>query len=150
MGYSQTQRNVSHGRRKPFRVDPKNPRAAALCDGCGFLVNRENLHMQKEYRGGSAPVDTGLLRCDSCLDKPQPYFKKLVLLPDPVPVDNPRPDDAGADGEVFPAYTLITLPSAYGFDAGYPVNVDTGGGTIVRAYADNGNWLRYDTNAVLA
>jgi hypothetical protein len=48
--------------------------------------------MKKEYRGGSVPVPTGLMVCASCDDVPQPYFRRLLLRPDPVPVRNPRPD----------------------------------------------------------
>lgn len=48
-----------------------------------------------EFRGGSAPVGTGLMVCGTCDDVPNPYFSKQVLAPDPVPVRRPRPDDRG-------------------------------------------------------
>lgn len=84
------------GRGRKYRTQPKfdarDPRAIAICDGCGFLVQHSHLRMKKEYRGGSVPVPTGLMVCASCDDVPQPYFRRLLLRPDPVPVRNPRPD----------------------------------------------------------
>jgi len=79
-------------RAKPV-IDFKDPRALAICDGCGFLVNHDHLREKVQYRGGSVPVGTGLYVCASCDDVPQPYFKLQILPPDPVPVMNPRPDD---------------------------------------------------------
>lgn len=121
MGYSQVQRNVRRGRRQAYRADASNPRAAALCDGCKFLVNHDTLRKQMQYRGGDTPVWTGQLVCGACLDVPQPYFKKQVLKPDPVPVRLPRPDDApnaadwlmgkSADGALF---FINTGNTAYG------------------------------------
>lgn len=76
--------------RKPFIVDMQNPDAAAICDGCGFLVNHGHLRERRDYRGGSVPVGIGLWVCATCDDVPNPYYSKLVLAPDPVPVKNPR------------------------------------------------------------
>ncbi len=75
------------------RFDASNPKAIAICDGCGFLVQHEHLREQKDYRGGSTPVGLGIWVCATCEDKPQPYFRRQLLRPDPVPVQHPRPDD---------------------------------------------------------
>lgn len=78
-------------RGKPvFEAD--NPRAIAICDGCGFLVQHTELREKKDYRGGSVPVGLGLWVCASCDDVPQPYYRRLLLKPDPIPVPHPRPD----------------------------------------------------------
>ncbi len=74
------------------RFDAHNPQAIAQCDGCDFQVQHNTLREQYEYRGGSAPVPTGVWKCPSCIDVPQPYFSRQLLKPDPVPVRNPRPD----------------------------------------------------------
>jgi hypothetical protein len=84
------------GRGKKQRTQPKfdakNPRGIAICDGCGFLVQHSHLREKKDYRGGSVPVGLSLYVCASCDDVPQPYYSRLLLRPDPVPLRNPRPD----------------------------------------------------------
>jgi hypothetical protein len=92
---AQTQRRIVRGRRQRPVISAQDPRALALCDFCGFLVNHDTLQRDMQYRGGSAPVWTGFLVCGKCRDVPQPYYQKQVLPPDPVPVVNPRPDDSG-------------------------------------------------------
>lgn len=77
-------------KREAWRVDQNNPDASAICDGCGFLVNYSHLRKQMDYRGGSVPVWTGTWVCATCQDVPNPFYSKLVLAPDPVPVDHPR------------------------------------------------------------
>lgn len=57
----------------------------------------DHLVEKKEFRGGSVPVGTGLFVCGVCDDVPNPYFSKLVLPPDPVPVKNPRPQNYSTD-----------------------------------------------------
>ena len=84
------------GRGRKFRTQPKfdakNPFGIAICDGCGFLVQHKHLREKKDYRGGSVPVGLGLYVCASCDDVPQPYYRRQLLRPDPVPLRNPRPD----------------------------------------------------------
>ena len=79
-------------RRTQPRFDAHDPRAIAICDGCGFLVQHSHLREKKDYRGGSVPVGLGVWVCASCDDVPQPYYRRQLLRPDPVPVRNPRPD----------------------------------------------------------
>ena len=74
------------------KFDAKNPKGIAICDGCGFLVQHSHLREKKDYRGGSVPVGLSLYVCASCDDVPQPYYSRLLLRPDPVPLRNPRPD----------------------------------------------------------
>ena len=83
-------------RRTEPRFDAKDPHGIAICDGCGFLVQHTHLREKKEYRGGSVPVGTGLMVCASCDDVPQPYYRRQLLRPDPVPLHNPRPDSQDA------------------------------------------------------
>jgi hypothetical protein len=92
---------LNRKRRAAPVIDAKHPRALAICDGCGFQVNHDHLREKMEYRGGSTPVGTGLYVCASCDDVPQPFFRKLVLPPDPVPVSNPRPDDRSGAASGF-------------------------------------------------
>lgn len=72
-----------------------DPVGFAICDGCGFAVMYSDLREKMEYRGGMTPVGTGLRVCGTCDDVPNNYFQLQVLRPDPVPLQNPRPDDSG-------------------------------------------------------
>ena len=92
MRNSQVQRRVVRRSRPAPRFDARDPRAIAICDGCGFQVQHNILREKMEYRGGSTPVGTGLLVCPRCDDVPNPMGQLQVLPPDPVPVRNPRPD----------------------------------------------------------
>jgi hypothetical protein len=144
----QVQRSIRRAfRRKPI-ANPRNPRARGICQGCGLECYRDEMQEQRDYRGGSAPVPTGVWKCRRCIDVPQPYFKKQVLPPDPVPVRKPFPDDGADDGEEFPTYESGSLPAPGEYPAGYRIDVESGGETIP-AYSDTLNWRRYDTNAVI-
>lgn len=79
-------------RRQPPKFDARDPRGLAICDGCGFLVQHSHLREKMDYRGGAVPVGLGLRVCASCDDVPQPYYRRQLLRPDPVPLHNPRPD----------------------------------------------------------
>jgi hypothetical protein len=89
----QTNKPRKWGSRVRVHTDWNNPRAYALCDGCKMLTYRDSLQMQKDYRGGLAPVETGFLVCPKCYDQPQAQFSPPMLKPDPVPTFMPRPDD---------------------------------------------------------
>jgi len=88
------------GRGKKHRTQPnfdaKSPHGLAICDGCGFMVQHTELREKKDYRGGTTPVGISLQVCASCDDVPQPYYSRLLLRPDPVPLRNPRPDSQDA------------------------------------------------------
>ena len=90
----------AHGQGRKRRTKPKfeadNPKGIAICDGCGFLVQHNHLREKKDYRGGTTPVGLSLMVCASCDDVPQPYYRRLLLKPDPVPLKNPRPDSNDA------------------------------------------------------
>lgn len=95
-------------RRTEPRFNARDPRGIAICDGCGFLVQHSHLREKKEYRGGSVPVGTGLMVCASCDDVPQPYFRRQLLRPDPVPLRNPRPDSTDSYYIITEANEIIT------------------------------------------
>ena len=78
--------------RAPINIDVNNPRAVAVCDGCGMWTMHNSLVEKHDYRGGVTPVGLNLWVCGVCDDVPNPYFSKMVLGPDPVPVRNPRPE----------------------------------------------------------
>ena len=78
--------------RAPIDIDARNPRAVAVCDGCGMWTMHDHLVERRDYRGGVTPVGLKLWVCGVCDDVPNPYFSKMTLGPDPVPVKNPRPE----------------------------------------------------------
>ena len=79
-----------------FIVDPENPKCIGTCQRCGIAYNLYQLSSQKQWAGPSL-VDTNLLVCDRCLDKPAPFLRTLVLPADPPPVLNARPEPYSID-----------------------------------------------------
>lgn len=73
------------------KTNPRHPRAFAVCDRCGFWFNHYKLNWQYEW-AGTKLIRLNILVCKPCLDKPQPQLKARVLPPDPVPIQNPRPE----------------------------------------------------------
>ncbi len=117
--------------RPAYVIDPANPQAMAVCDGCGFWQNHSQLVKHMAYRGGTTPVWDGLLVCARCDDvpNPAPQFSRLRLNPDPVPVLNPRVEQATV--------------SSYGYwvdNSGNYINLlpsaDTWGGDYVQTVSD--------------
>jgi hypothetical protein len=90
----------AYGKGRKHRAQPvfeaSNPHGVAICDGCGFLVQHSHLREKKDYRGGTTPVGLSLWVCASCDDVPQPYYRRLLLKPDPVPLNHPRIDTQDA------------------------------------------------------
>lgn len=77
-----------HGRAK---VDANSPRAFGICDRCGLLYNHSDLHWQYDFRGRSL-ANLRILVCETCEDTPQPQLKPRIIPPDPVPIQNARPE----------------------------------------------------------
>lgn len=79
------------------RTSIRTPRAKAVCDRCGVWYQLDHLVKQMEWYG-TALKWTGYLVCpETCLDKPQDQLRPLILPPDPVPVQNPRPENFAND-----------------------------------------------------
>ena len=74
------------------RTSSRNPQAHAICDGCGFRFNHVDLQWQYDYRGGEL-ANLRILRCRDCTDVPQQQLRSFVIPADPVPIQNPRPQD---------------------------------------------------------
>lgn len=102
---------TNRGTRAPVVIDPTDPRAVAICDGCGFITMHDSLRERREFRGGLTPQGTGLWVCAVCDDVPQPYFQKMVLRPDPVPVMNPRTQSF--TGDPTPILFLVSEDGTY-------------------------------------
>ena len=92
-----------HGK---VKIQRSAPRAQAICDRCGFAYNHYNLRWQYDWIGPKL-LNERILVCQSCYDVPQEQLRTIVIPPDPIPVDNPRPE----------AFNLADSPISYqGFD----------------------------------
>lgn len=87
---------MTWGNTSRIRTDNRSPRAAAVCDRCGFGWNHNALTFQVEFAGDRL-VSTNMLVCPDCYDIPNPQVKTIRIPADPVPIANPRPQ-IPADG----------------------------------------------------
>jgi hypothetical protein len=99
------------------RISSRNPRAAGVCDRCGFVFNHVNLRWQFDWRGASLQ-NIRFLVCNGCMDKPQEQFRSIALPADPTPVQNIRVQnyqDAETDD------LTISAPTVYDPRTGIPI-----------------------------
>jgi hypothetical protein len=104
-------------------VSPTNPIAFAECDRCRFLYNRTQLGPQYQWAGAGL-IDTGLRVCFGsgtrrCMDKPFEQYKVLILPPDPIPVQFPRPSP-----DVTPPGNNPQQPLGYSVNQYIPLPTD--------------------------
>lgn len=71
------------------KISSRNPQAAAICDGCGFVFSHSELRFQMQWSGNKL-VNLKQLVCRRCNDIPQTQLRAIVLPADPMPVLNPR------------------------------------------------------------
>ena len=74
------------------RISPSSPRAAAVCDRCGFVYSHHTLRWQYDFAGAGL-INKRLLVCNPCYDKPNAQLRAIVIPADPVPIQNPRVQD---------------------------------------------------------
>lgn len=73
------------------RVSMRSPEAQAVCDRCYLNYSLRDLTWQFQWSGVKLQ-NLQLLVCKTCLDKPQPQLRTIVIPADPLPVLNPRPE----------------------------------------------------------
>jgi hypothetical protein len=83
----------AHGR---AAINPQSPRALGVCDRCGALYNHHELQPQYQWAGPQLQ-NLRILVCRDCLDVPQMQLRTVILPADPLPIDNPRPENYVAD-----------------------------------------------------
>jgi hypothetical protein len=88
---------------RQYRPDPKNPISVAKCDISGFIVPRNELVRQMQYRGNRL-VWTGFWVWNRFADIPNPQMLTPILPPDPVAVQNPPAKHDNGE-----SWNLITL-----------------------------------------
>lgn len=82
-----------HGR---AQTSARWPRAHATCDRCGFRFNHDQLAWQFQWAGPKLQ-NLRILVCKTCMDVPQEQLRTIILPPDPVPIQNPRPEQYAPD-----------------------------------------------------
>lgn len=82
------------------RISARNPRSTAICDGCGFIYNLDNLSWQFQW-AGTKLQNLRFLNCPRCLDVPQAQLKTRIIPADPTPVMNARPENFLIDDSNF-------------------------------------------------
>jgi hypothetical protein len=85
------------------------------------MYQHDQLQWQFDFQQGPRLFNLRILVCPECLDIPQENGRTIVLPPDPIPIQNPRPE----------AYALADNPLSYlGWNAvnlnGYPLPPQTG------------------------
>lgn len=73
-------------------INAQSPRALGCCDRCGFTYNRDRLSWEHDWRGPRLQ-NLKILVCPTCSDTPQQNGQRTIIIPpDPLPIQNPRPD----------------------------------------------------------
>jgi hypothetical protein len=85
---------------KYARVDSSSPRGWATCMRSGFVGQEQDLIEQVEWRGLKL-MPTGIRALAPYIDKPQRQLGTIILSPDPVGLENARPEQYPID-EVWP------------------------------------------------
>lgn len=113
------------------RVSVSNPQAHAICDRCGFRYNHIDLKWQFEWRGPKLQNIRRLV-CQRCLDKPQENIRTIILPPDPVSIQNARPEDYVADNNPLSAIGANASPTLWQY--GSQIGNLLGGGGVPAAF----------------
>ena len=94
-----------HGNFKATQPNGAPKSAWGICDRCGELWDHDKLRFQWDY-GGAELINLGILVCPTCYDVPFLPRKTILLPPDPVPIENPRPpawsEQEGSTDPVIP------------------------------------------------
>lgn len=140
------------GRNVKPRVDWRgNPDAQAQCDRCSDWVQHSSIKEQLEFRGGTAPVGTGIWVCGRCYDVPNPQgaLNVEVLKQDPIPVINARPDTTTYDLTIL-SFATGNLPDPTEAPyVGYQIYVTGIAVDPVLCYSDGPTWRNFYTEAVV-
>jgi hypothetical protein len=130
------------------RTQPRNPRAFAVCQRCGFWYNRDQLQFQHDYRGAQL-LNLYILVCKPCYDEPQEQLRAITLPADPVPIFYPSVEDFVGDST---DYRSVSYPPVTDPITGIPVP-----STVLRTTQDcnnrtlepYGNPADIDANAIM-
>jgi hypothetical protein len=100
------------------RTSPRNPRAFAVCQRCGFWYNRDQLHFQFDWRGAQLQNLYILVCRDGCTDEPQEQLRAITLPADPTPIFYPSVEDFAGDST---DYRAVNFPLVVDPVSGIPI-----------------------------
>jgi len=103
-------------------VDLNNPQPRGRCDRGGEIRPLNELRKEMVWVGERLQWN-GWLVCDRHRDPPHPQDKPEVLPPDPVPVENPRPDIDAAKTRAMPVTSFFKTRGVSDTDMQPPVAV---------------------------
>ncbi len=101
------------------QINARLPRALGICDRCGGMYNHQQLSWQY-FWAGPRLQNARILCCESCLDVPNENIRTIVLPPDPIPIQNPRPEMYAPDDNPIspvgqsPSYLTRTIGTDFG------------------------------------
>ena len=72
-------------------ANPDSSTAAGVCDRCGFVYQHSHLRWQYNIRGRGLQ-NLRILVCEKCEDSPSYFLKPVIVPPDPMPIENARPE----------------------------------------------------------
>lgn len=140
-----------------YRPYPKyasrDPHAGPLttCSTCGFLWNGSDMVFQYDFRGGSSPINTQVLRCPRCVDDMSFQQKLLIIPPDPPTFYNVRPETYAVNetnwlttesGDIIttesnePIITNVPNPGSVGNASVLASDISAPGGSVAVVYLD--------------
>lgn len=117
-------------------ISARNPRALAICDRCGRRTNHDRLRWQYQWQGPQL-FNIRQLVCNDCYDVPQEQLRLIVLPPDPVPIQNARPEFEVSNNN--PLSGIGASPNWQLPQYGSRIGNLTGGGGINAAFDSNIN-----------
>lgn len=97
------------------------------------MYNHDRLQWQFQWQGPKL-TNIRILVCEYCLDTPQEQLRTIILPPDPVPIQNPRPENYTSDDNPISTIgfsPIVGVGSAFGSLSG--------GGGVNAAFDANSN-----------
>lgn len=82
------------------RTNPTAPEAWGTCDRSGFVANQRNLQWQFQW-AGTELINLRVLVAPDQLDIPQRQLGTIILPPDPVSIQNARPEPYNIDEQTY-------------------------------------------------
>lgn len=122
-----------HGRAS-LSVPPRS--AWAVCDRCGALYDHYKLSWQYQWQGPQLQ-NIRVLVCQGCYDKPQEQLRMMIIPPDPIPVQNARPENYVANNNPLSAIGANARQEFWRYST--RIGNLTGGGGVDAAFNANAN-----------
>lgn len=97
------------------RVNSRSPRAAGICDRCGFPYQHNTLRWQWDF-AGLRLQNLKILVCSRCYDTPNRQIGAKPVSPDPLPILNARPEPFTATGFSYDESNIMEQPFSLGLD----------------------------------